>query len=498
MLEWFNRLLHGIEPLPEEWSRATMVLIPKTALPEDPKQVRPICVGPAASKLFCRMLLCRTTHALRYQGSAQSMGEGRQTCDYIFTVARLMQLDQEWRHGLCFLKLDVEKAFDSLDRKVFLHRLADKLGSTDVLRCWWTMFQDTDAMLSTVWGDSVIDMITGIRQGSVESPQMFAAVIDWILGDVALKHGWDPRKGILDGLNLGEIAFVDDLIAWEGSVQGLSRKTQQLVQEMQLWGLRVNLSKCQVYVSPFNRDKGVVRVAGQDLRASDHLLVMGVPFRVGITPKEALAPLFAKTKARFWSMKHIFRAKVPLHGRLKLMDKVLGNLVLWCAAAFQPDKPALQTVNVLQSQLVIWSMRLAKHSSEDWLDFRIRCFRSARWAIHRFLGSRWSTEWLKRAWGFAGHRARSGLWHPPPPSGLIDNFQTLEWWSAEQQAKQGRRHPGRFYPRLMGEERALEAAAEGPWRDVAMDRVTWNGKLGRWLEQQDLSWCSHTQLAIEI
>ena len=303
---------------------------------------------------------------------------------------------------------------------------------------------------------------------------------------------------MLEGLNLGEIAFVDDLIAWEGSVQGLSRKTEQLVQEMRTWGLRVNLSKCQVYISPYNQDKGVVRVAGTDLLASDHLLVMGVPFRVGITPKEALAPLFAKTKARFWSMKHVFRAKVPLQGRLKLMDKVLGNLVLWCAAAFQPDKLALQTVNVLQSQLVIWSMRLAKHSNEDWLEFRIRCFRSARWAIQRFVGTRWSTAWLKRAWGFAGHRARSGLWRPPPPSGLINNFRTLEWWTKEQQTKQGKRHPGRFFPRLMGEERALEDAAEGPWRELAMDRVEWNGKLGRWLEQQDLSWCSHTQLAIEI
>ena len=176
LLEWFNRLLHGTEPLPEDWSKATMVLIPKVTLPEDPKQVRPICVGLAASKLFCRMLLCRTTQALLYQGSAQSMGEGRQTCDYVFTVARLMQLEQEWRHGLCFLKLDVEKAFDSLDRKVFLHRLASKLGSTDVLRCWWTMFRETDAFLTTVWGESVINMITGIRQGSVESPQMFATV----------------------------------------------------------------------------------------------------------------------------------------------------------------------------------------------------------------------------------------------------------------------------------------------------------------------------------
>ena len=101
------------------------------------------------------------------QGSSQSMGEGRQTSDYIFTIAHFMQLDQEWKHGLVFLKLDVEKAFDALNRQVFLERLADKLGCNQVLQCWWSMFGSTDAVLSTVWGQSVIDMVTGIRQGSV-------------------------------------------------------------------------------------------------------------------------------------------------------------------------------------------------------------------------------------------------------------------------------------------------------------------------------------------
>ena len=272
----------------------------------------------------------------------------------VFSIARLMQLEQQWRQGLCFMKIDVEKAFDTLDRKAFLARLSQKLGHSEVLRCWWTMFETTEATLSTVWGESVIDMVTGIRQGSVESPQMFAAVIDWVLQDVAAKYGWNLEQGPLQGLRLGEIAFVDDLIAWEGNLNSLSRKMSQLAAEMRLWGLRVNAHKSQVYVSPYNKDVGEVTLEGNQVKRDDHLLVMGMPFRVGITVKEALAPLFAKVKSKFWAMKHLFRAKVPLSGRLKLMDKVLGNTALWCAAAFQPDK------------LTNWPSKQSTYSRVNW------------------------------------------------------------------------------------------------------------------------------------
>ena len=358
ILTWFNRLLHGEEALPTELSRASMILIPKVTLPTEPRQVRPICIGQAANKLFCRMLLECTKQALRYSGSSQSMGAGRQTNDYVFSITRLMQLEREWKWGLCFLKIDVEKAFDSLNRKRFLEQLSTKLGANEVLKCWWHMFQHTDAVLQTVWGESVVNMTTGIRQGSVESPQMFAAVIDWILTDF---QDDIVTVGEIDGLNLSEIAFVDDIIAWNRSRQGLSARVGVLVEELGRSGLKVNANKSQVYVSPFNKDQGHVTVNGVAVPSDDHMKVMGIHLKTGVTAREALAPLFVKS--RYWATKHIYRAKVPLEGRLKLMNRTLGNQALWCAAAFFPDKQALQTVNVLQSQLVIWSMRLSKPSA---------------------------------------------------------------------------------------------------------------------------------------
>ena len=496
LLRWFNRLLHGEEPLPKDWGTASMILLPKTSLPEDPKQVRPICIGSSTSKVYCRLLLGRTQEALRYTGSSQSMGAGRQTSDYVFCVSRMMQLEQEWRAGTCYLKLDIEKAFDTLNRQVFLEKLAGKLGCNEILRNWWHMFQDTQAVLSTVWSESVIDMVTGIRQGSVESPQMFAAVIDWVLSDLNQEVGENPNA-VFEGLGLGEIAFVDDLIMWKNNKRTLTAEAGRLRQALAAWGLKVNKHKCQLYISPYNKETLSVEIEGVPMKEDDHLQVMGLTFRVGVTAKEALQPLFARAKAKFWALKHLFKAKVPLAGRLKLLHRILGNTVLWCAAAFQPDQQALQAVNVLQAQMVIWCMRLGKREGEDWLDYRLRSFRASRWAIQRFIGERWSTCWLQRVWDYTGHRARSAEWAPPPPSAVLDSFRTLQWWTEEQSNKLGKRHPARFFPRLMGEERALDDAAGGPWRKLAAHREEWRKCREEWVKRQDLPWSSHTQLAIE-
>ena len=63
---------------------------------------------------------------------------------------------------------------------------------------------------------------------------------------------------------------------------------------------------------------------------------------------------------------------------------------------------------------------------------------------------------------------------------------------------EGIRHPKRFFPKLMGEERELERACGKPWREEAKDRKKWQSHKTTWIEQQDLPWASHVQLAIEV
>ena len=74
LLEWFNKLLRGEEDFPEDWASTLMIIIPKITQPMKPKDLRPICLGSATSKLFSRMLLGRTPPSLPYGAPSQVMG----------------------------------------------------------------------------------------------------------------------------------------------------------------------------------------------------------------------------------------------------------------------------------------------------------------------------------------------------------------------------------------------------------------------------------------
>ena len=202
--------------MPVDWIQVVMILI----------QLRPICLSSEVSKVFARMLLRRTSWALKYSGPVQTMGESRQPADYMWTIRRILQLDAEWQNGLYMAKVDVRKAFDHLNRDAFLERLLSKIGPGGLFNTWKSLFFDTSAVLQTPWGCSTVSMEQGRK-----SPQVFSTDID-----VARRHRWQPGTFGFEGLRVGEVAFVDDIILWHGRRVGIAKKLQQLAHELHAGG----------------------------------------------------------------------------------------------------------------------------------------------------------------------------------------------------------------------------------------------------------------------
>ena len=177
LLEWYNRIL-ATQVIPQQWNRPILVMLPKIVAPKRAKELRPIAMGSAVSKLFSRLLLNRALPKLRPSTSAQCSGPGRQTSDYLYSVIRLFELAREWGTPLAVFKLDLEKAFDTLDRGALLQRLEEKLGEGAELNCWKGLLRGTVGHLQTPWGSTDLPMRSGIKQGAVESPTMFAWIAE--------------------------------------------------------------------------------------------------------------------------------------------------------------------------------------------------------------------------------------------------------------------------------------------------------------------------------
>ena len=166
---------------------------------------------------------------------------------------------------------------------------------------------------------------------------------------------------------------------------------------------------------------------------------MGVQFKVGSNVTEMLAVTWQKAKAKFWSMKHLLLSATPLGGRMKLFRSAVGGAALWNCCAFAPEHVAMEALNIILTQLVIWMMRLGKRSTETWVEFRQRSVNRLGRPLGS-LGERWSTVWLKRWWNYCGRRE----FEPRPASTMLNGFRDAEWWSLEQRRVEGLRHSGRF------------------------------------------------------
>ena len=497
LLEWYNRIL-ATQVIPQQWNRPLLVLLPKIRAPKKAKELRPIAMGSSVSKLFSRLLLNRSLPALLPSTGIQCSGPGRQTCDYLFSIIRLFELCREWGVPLTVFKLDLEKAFDKLDRNMLLQRLEERLGPGAEMNCGRGLLRGTVGVLQTPWGCTDLHMARGIKQGAVESPMFFAWIAEHVMEETARKHPWRNAEHIFDDFATEEMMYMDDGMLWNHRLSNIQTRVEHLSVAFASFGLRLNLQKCQLYASSLIEDPRYIRVHGEQVQAVDSLEVMGLTLRVGMSVYELASPLASRARSKFWELKHIFRARGgSMKQRAQVMQRVVGGTALWCICCLPPDAATMSMLNSVQLQLMVWLLRFSKRSDEDWATFRARAFRGARSALHTAGVERWSTMWLRRYWAFAGHRVRGTLRPVPPISSEFENFRTLPWWSHQKGLKHGVRHKGRHFPRLSTLEQRMDVVAGAPWRVLAYDRVAWKGKEPEWVALMDVPWASGRQLSIK-
>ena len=283
-------------------------------------------------------MLAPTTHS-------QCAASGRQTSDVVYTTWKLCELEREWKTGFGAVKIDIRKAFDTLNRRALLQALFASLGDTVEYRCLHALLVDVKAVLHTAWGTSELAMDSGITQGAIESPMLFAWVMELALAQASSKYGWDRQPRLYPDLSQQDLLFMDDGYLWAPDCRCLTTRLRQFASELQGCGLQLNFKKCVLYCSPYCAGRHELTIGGARLQAEDHLPVMGLQMRVGMSMSELIQPLLSRARSKFWSLKHLLRSRAPAKGRVRLMHRVLSNTALWCIAALPPDKPAMALVN---------------------------------------------------------------------------------------------------------------------------------------------------------
>ena len=214
MVTLFNSIWNG-ENVPKCWNESRVILLHKGGQKnkKDLRNYRPIALMDTIGKIFCMLLNERMSKCVETNGLLSEEQNGfrsdRRGEDNLFIVRELMERCKRENKRSYFAFLDIEKAYDRVNREI-LCKVLNKCGvSGKVVRIISSMYTDTRAkyMIGDIETDWVYSK-RGVRQGCILSPLLFSLYTEELILKV-------KRLGL--GMEVGNerlsiLLYADDVI----------------------------------------------------------------------------------------------------------------------------------------------------------------------------------------------------------------------------------------------------------------------------------------------
>ena len=497
LTDFYNGILTAGE-LPPDWDLSVATLLPKVPAPARPKDLRPIALASHVSKGFARLILKRLEECLQVTGYKQCASKGRQPADFLWSAVHVIQLSKEWKTDSYILKLDLKRAFDSVFRSRLARKIVGWCGSRFPFetKCLIRMLMSREVILALPWMDHRIEANIGVKQGATESPVLFAKLLDSVLQELQ----YERVSPVLEELPVDGNCYMDDILTWKASIDGLQQLLDALLPALSFFGLEVQPLKCQLLCVQGPRDRALL-LSGQKLyplKQGDPLYVMNLPLHVDATETRLMEALIDKARAKYFGILHLLTSSAPLCKRIRLLNTVVFGVLRWIMGAIFPSNAIQSMVNHFQYNCVRRMANLKRQTGELWVEAEARTLRVARALVHKHEGMRWSDRRLGAYWDFLGHRVREGCREFASAAGILSHYRGLGWWQHQQRLAGGKRHK-RHFPHLMNCERRVACLVGGTeWRDVAGDRARWGDLRQGWITSMQIPWASGRQDALQM
>lgn len=251
-----NRVLNGGE-VPADWRRSRVVLIHKGGERKNLKNYRPVAISSLLYKVFMTIVRDRMEEWMRegdilndLQGGFR---KGRRTDDNLYMLGQVKDLAEARGQRLLVGCLDLEKAYDRVNREKLMEVL-EKVGLHEKwLRVLREVYRENKVRfvlgdLETGW----VPCTSGVRQGCPLSPLLFniymrdvAAVLKEHPCGVKVKTGMEGEGGERER-RIGGLLYADDIILLANSTVGMKGLLETTLQVFKEYGMRLSETKSKV------------------------------------------------------------------------------------------------------------------------------------------------------------------------------------------------------------------------------------------------------------
>jgi hypothetical protein len=206
--------------------------------------------------------------------------------------------------------LDLSKAFDRVNHYALFIKLMDRRLPNEILCILETWFCISKTCIK--WDGHVskfFKLITGVRQGGVLSPILFAVFID----DIVYRTAESNIGCFLSSMFINVILYADDIVLIAPTVTGLQRLVNVCELEFVKLDMRINLSKsmCLRFGPRFNIECAELSsIHGGTFKWVDKCRYLGVYFVSGRTFQCS----FDQAKCKFYRAFNAIYSKVGCSG----------------------------------------------------------------------------------------------------------------------------------------------------------------------------------------
>jgi len=345
--------------LPKGINSTILALIPKKKEAKEMKDYRPISCCNVLYKVISKIIANRLKLVLPkfIVGNQSAFVKDRLLIENVLLATEIVKdYHKDSVSSRCALKIDISKAFDSVQWK-FLINVLEAMNFPPEFTHWITLCITTASFSVQVNGElaGVFSSARELRQGCSLSPYLFVISMD-VLSKMldkavgARQFGYHPK---CRAIGLTHLSFADDLmILSDGKVRSIDGIVKVLYEFAKWSGLKISMEKSTMYLA------GVQASVYQEI-------VQKFSFDVGKLPVRYLGlPLVSKRltasdclplieqlrkKIEAWTSRFLSFA-----GRLNLISSTLWSICNFWMAAFRLPRACIREIDKLCSAF-LWS-----------------------------------------------------------------------------------------------------------------------------------------------
>ena len=249
ILKHFMNLCFSINLVPTMWKKAIIHPIPKSSSkdPHIPLNYRGISLLSCVSKVLTGILndrLSQYNDLLEILVDEQNGFRKARSCqEHLFSLTSIIRNRKGNGQPTFVAFIDLEKAFDCIDRTLLLYRLLCYNIDGKVYKLIKSLYTDTMSCLRlndmfTEW----FPVYNGVRQGDNLSPTLFS----FFINDLAILIK-NMKKGIKVGSdNISILLYADDMVFIAENEQNLQQMLDAMFEWSRQYRLKVNVMKSNV------------------------------------------------------------------------------------------------------------------------------------------------------------------------------------------------------------------------------------------------------------